>query len=131
MTDKQIKKLASLLADDFVSIIKGDKELMTISECAEYLDLPKEVLIQKIKNILQRETEKVNPNDNIIDLSLSYWDKEMFLKSVEKIRKQFNELLANVNENYDCELNEIGECLMFFDMVNDAKYRDITQTDKE
>ena len=55
----------------------------------------------------------------------------MFLKSVEKIRKQFNELLANVNENYDCELNEIGECLMFFDMVNDAKYRDITQTDKE
>ena len=131
MTDKQIKKLASLLADDLVSIIKGDKELMTISECAEYLDLPKEVLIQKIKNILQRETEKVNPNDNIIDLSLSYWDKEMFLKSVEKIRKQFNELLANVNENYDCELNEIGECLMFFDMVNDAKYRDITQTDKE
>lgn len=131
MTDKQIKKLASLLADDLVSIIKGDKELMTISECSKYLDLPKEVLIQKIKNILRRETEKVNPNDNIIDLSLSYWDKEMFLKSVEKIRKQFNELLANVNENYDCELNEIGECLMFFDMVNDAKYRDITQTDKE
>lgn len=131
MSNEEIKKLSALLANDLVSIIKGDKELMTISECSEYLDLPKEVLIQKIKNILHRETEKVNPTDNIIDLSLSYWDKEMFLKSVEKIRKQFNELLANVNENYDCELNEIGECLMFFDMVNDAKYRDITQTDNE
>lgn len=131
MTDKQIKKLASLLADDLVSIIKGDKELMTISECSKYLDLPKEVLIQKIKNILQRETEKVNPNDNIIDLSLSYWDKEMFLKSVEKVRKLFVELLANVNSNYECEVNEIGECLMFFDMVSDAEYRDVRQTDNE
>lgn len=131
MTDKQIKKLASLLADDLVSIIKGDKELMTISECAEYLNLPKELLIQKIKNILHRETEKIDPNDNIIDLSLSYWDKDTFLKSVEKVRKLFIELLANVNSNYECEVNEIGECLMFFDMVNDAKYRDITQTDKE
>lgn len=131
MTDKQIKKLASLLADDLVSIIKGDKELMTISECAEYLDLPKELLIQKIKNILHRETEKIDPNDNIIDLSLSYWDKEMFLKSVEKVRKLFIELLGNVKEGYDCEVNEIGECLMFFDMVNDAEYRDIRQTDKE
>lgn len=131
MTDKQIKKLASLLADDLVSIIKGDKELMTISECSKYLDLPKEVLIQGIKNILHRETEIINPTDNIIDLSLSYWDKEIFLKSVEKVRKLFIELLGNVKEGYDCELNEIGECLMFFDMVNDAKYRDITQTDKE
>lgn len=131
MTDKQIKKLASLLADDLVSIIKGDKELMTISECAEYLDLPKELLIQKIKNILHRETEKIDPNDNIIDLSLSYWDKEMFLKSVEKVRKLFVELLANVNSNYECEVNEIGECLMFFDMISDAEYRDIRQTDKE
>ena len=131
MSNEEIKKLSTLLADNLVSIIKGDKELMTISECAEYLDLPKEVLILKIKNILHRETEKVNPNDNIIDLSLSYWDKEMFLKSVEKVRKQFNELLANVKEGYDCEVNEIGECLMFFDMVNDAEYRDIRQTDKE
>ena len=131
MSNEEIKKLSTLLADDLVSIIKGDKELMTISECSEYLDLPKEVLIQKIKNILHRETEKINPTDNIIDLSLSYWDKEMFLKSVEKVRKQFNELLANVNENYDCEVNEIGECLMFFDMVSDAEYRDIRQTDKE
>ena len=131
MTDKQIKKLASLLADDLVSIIKGDKELMTISECSKYLDLPKEVLIQKIKNILDRETEKIDPNDNIIDLSLSYWDKEMFLKSVEKVRKLFIELLANVNSNYECEVNEIGECLMFFDMISDAEYRDVRQTDKE
>lgn len=131
MTDKQIKKLASLLADDLVSIIKGDKELMTISECSKYLDLPKEVLIQKIKNILHRETEKINPTDNIVDLSLSYWDKETFLKSVEKVRKLFVELLANVNSNYECEVNEIGECLMFFDMVSDAEYRDIRQTDKE
>ena len=131
MSNEEIKKLSTLLADNLVSIIKGDNELMTISECAEYLDLPKEVLILKIKNILHRETEKVNPNDNIIDLSLSYWDKEMFLKSVEKVRKQFNELLANVKEGYDCEVNEIGECLMFFDMVNDAEYRDIRQTDKE
>ena len=131
MTDKQIKKLASLLADDLVSIIKGDKELMTISECSKYLDLPKEVLIQKIKNILDRETEKIDPNDNIIDLSLSYWDKDTFLKSVEKVRKLFIELLANVNSNYECEVNEIGECLMFFDMLSDAVYRDIRQTDNE
>ena len=129
MTDKQIKKLASLLADDLVSIIKGDKELMTISECSKYLDLPKEVLVQKIKNILHRETEKINPTDNMIDLSLSYWDKEIFLKSVEKVRKLFIELLANVNSNYECEVNEIGECLMFFDMISDAEYRDVRQTD--
>ena len=131
MSNEEIKKLSALLADDLVSIIKGDKELMTISECSEYLDLPKELLIQKIKNILHRETEKINPTDNIIDLSHSYWDKETLLKSVGKVRKLFIELLANVNSNYECEVNEIGECLMFFDMVSDAEYRDIRQTDNE
>ncbi len=131
MTDKQIKKLATLLADDLVSIIRGDQELINISECSEFLDIPKEVLIQKIKKILHRETEKVNPNDNIIDLSFSYWDKELFLESVKKVKKLFVELLANVNSNYECEVNEIGECLMFFDMLSDAVYRDIRQTDNE
>lgn len=64
-------------------------------------------------------------NRDIIDLSRNdYWDKEGFMEDVERVRKLFVELLANVREDYEDRPREIGYCLTVFEILKDMEIVD-------
>ena len=69
---------------------------------------------------------------DIIDLSRNdYWDKEDFLGDVERVRKLFVELLANVNEDYEPRPREIGYCLTVFEIIKDMEIVDGRQKEQK
>lgn len=71
-------------------------------------------------------------NGYIIDLSRNdYWDKEDFLEDVERVRKLFVELLANVDEDYEPSPREIGYCLTVFEIIKDMEIVDGRQKEQK
>ena len=61
---------------------------------------------------------------NIIDLSRSYWDEENFRNDVERVRKLFVDLVANVNDQYEVRVSEVGYCLQVFENLKDSEIVD-------
>ena len=69
---------------------------------------------------------------DIIDLSRNdYWDKEDFLEDVERVRKLFVELLANIEEDYEPRPREIGYCLTVFEIIKDMEIVDGRQKEQK
>ena len=62
---------------------------------------------------------------DIIDLTRNnYWGKEDFLEDIERVRKLFVELIANVSEDYEPRPREIGYCLTVFEILKDMEIVD-------